>query len=51
MATTDKPEVRRFKACKGCPYESECVSCVWSAVRDVIDGEIKTTIVPHCICY
>ncbi len=47
MATSDEPIVHRPKACKGCPYENECVSCGRSAIRNVIDVEIKTTIVPH----
>ena len=47
MEATDEPVVHRPKACEGCPYESECISCGRSAIRNVIDIEIKTTVVPH----
>lgn len=47
MASSDKPIVHRPKACKGCPHENECVSCSQSAIRNVIDVEIKTTVVSH----
>lgn len=33
--------------CKGCPNYGICVSCGKSAVRNVVDVEIKTTVVSH----
>jgi len=47
MATPDKTIVHKPLVCAGCPNESECKSCSKSAIRNVIDVEIKTTVIAH----
>lgn len=47
MAAPDETIVHKPKACEGCPHESECKSCNRSATKNVIDIEIKTTVVAH----
>lgn len=47
MAKPDEIIIHKPIACSGCPLEDECKSCRQSAVRNVIDVEIKTRVTGH----
>lgn len=47
MAAPDETIIHKPKACVGCSHESECKSCSQSAIRNVVDIEIKTTVTAH----
>ncbi len=49
FATPDKTVVHKPTKCNGCPYENQCKSCNKSAIRNVIDVEIKRTITAHYV--
>ncbi|MCP3664888.1 MAG: IS66 family transposase, partial [Gammaproteobacteria bacterium] len=47
VSAPDKTIVHKPIQCSGCPNEGQCTSCRKSAVRNVVDVEIKTTVTAH----
>ncbi len=47
FATPDETVAHKPIQCNDCPYAEKCISCSRSAVRNVVDVEIKTKVTAH----